>query len=74
MEVRFTPDLEAKLSRMAVAQGRPAETLVQEAVERVINYDEWFMREVEKGLTAADKGEFVEHADIRKMIDERYPG
>jgi predicted transcriptional regulator len=74
MEVHFDPDLEAKLSRMAAAQGRAAETLVQEAVERLLDDDEWFLREVEKGLSAADRGEFVEHSDIRKMIDGRYPG
>ena len=58
---------------MAIEQGRAAETLVQEAVERLVNYDDWFLREVEKGLAAADRGEFVEHDDIRKMIDSRYP-
>jgi len=74
MEVHFGPDLEAKLSRMAAAQGRATEALVQEAAERLLDYDEWFLREVEKGLSAADRGEFVEHSDIRKMIDSRYPG
>jgi predicted transcriptional regulator len=24
-------------------------------------------------LAAADRGEFIEHDDIRKMIDSRYP-
>ena len=74
MEVRLNPDLEAKLSRMAAAQGRATEALVQEAVERLLDYEEWFLREVDKGLAAADRGEFVEHDDIRKMIDRRYPG
>ncbi len=74
MEVHFSSDLEAKLARMAAAQGRATETLVQEAVERSLDYDEWFLREVEKGLAAADCGEFVEHSDIRKMIDSRYSG
>ena len=31
MEVQFTQDQQTKLSRMAAAQGRAAETLVQEA-------------------------------------------
>ena len=73
MEVQLSSDQQAKLSRMAAEQGRAAETLVQEAVERFLNYDEWFSREVDKGLAAADQGEFVEHGDIRKMIDSRYP-
>ena len=57
MEVRLNADLEAKLSRMAAEQGRPTETLVQEAVERLVDYDEWFLREVEIGKAAADRGE-----------------
>lgn len=74
MEVDFTPDLQAKLSRLAAEQGRDTKALVQEAVERFVSYDEWFVREVEKGLAAADRGEFVEHEKIGKLIDSRYPG
>jgi len=74
MEVRLKPDLEAKLSRLANEQGRDRESLVVEAVERMVDYDAWFVREVEKGLAAADRGEFLEHEEIRKLIDRRYPG
>lgn len=74
MDVPLNPDLQAKLSRLAENLGRASEALVVEAVERMVNYDEWFLREVDKGLEAADRGELVDHADIRKMIDERYPG
>jgi len=73
MEVRLNPDLEGKLTRLATQQGRDTESLVVEAVERMVNYDEWFIREVEKGLAASDRGEFIDHEDIRKLIDRRYP-
>jgi predicted transcriptional regulator len=59
---------------VAAGQGRDAEALVQEAVERLVDYDEWFLQEVENGLAAADRGEFIEHEDVRKMVDSRYPG
>ena len=74
MEVRFDPRLQEKLTRVAAEQGRDSEALVVEAVERMLGYDEWFLREVEKGLAAADRGEFVDHEDVRKLIDHRYPG
>jgi predicted transcriptional regulator len=74
MDVPLNPDLEAKLSRLAEQQGRASTALVVEAVERMVNYDEWFLREVDKGLAAADSGRLVDHSDVRKMIDERYPG
>jgi predicted transcriptional regulator len=74
MEVRLNPELQAKLTRLATQQGRDSESLVVEAVERMVSYDEWFLREVEKGIAAADRGEFVGHDDVKKQIDRRYPG
>jgi len=74
MDVPLNPDLQAKLSRLAAQQGRASEALIVEAVERMVSYDEWFLREVDKGLAAADRGELVDHGEVRKMIDERYPG
>jgi predicted transcriptional regulator len=74
VEVPFDPDLQAKISRMAAQQGRKAEALVREAVERLVDYDGWFLQEVDEGLAAADRGEFIEHDAVRKLIDTRYPG
>jgi predicted transcriptional regulator len=47
---------------------------VAEAVERMVNYDDWFIGEVEKGIAAADRGEFIEHSEVGKRINQRYPG
>lgn len=74
MEVPLSPDLLAKIRRLAAQQGRAIEPLIVEAVEQMVNYDEWFLGEVEKGLAEADQGKFVEHSEVRKLIDQRYPG
>lgn len=74
MEVNLSPELEAKLNRKAAQEGRDSQSLVQEAVERLVSYDEWFIREVEKGLAAADSGDFLEHKEVGKLIDGRFPG
>jgi predicted transcriptional regulator len=74
MEVRLNPDLQEKLSRLAMRQGRDSESLVVEAVERLVNFEEWYIQEVEKGLAAADRGDLIDHEDVRKLIDSRYPG
>jgi len=74
MEVDFDSDLQSKLSRMAEQQGRDAQSLVKEAVERLVDQEDWFLQEVDKGLAAADRGEFVEHDAVRKLIDSRYSG
>jgi predicted transcriptional regulator len=74
MEVQLTPDLEAKLARLAAESGRDKQALAREAIERLVDYDEWFLREVDKGLAAADCGELIDHEDIGKLINRRYPG
>lgn len=74
MDVPIDPELQEKIRRLAAQQGRAIQSLIVEAVERMVDYDAWFLREVDKGLASADRGELVEHADVRKMIDQRYPG
>ena len=67
MEVRLNPDLQAKLVQLTSQQGRDSEAWVVEALERMVNYDEWFIREVEKGISAADRGEFIEHREVMPL-------
>jgi predicted transcriptional regulator len=40
----------------------------------MVNYDEWFLSEVQKGIAAADRGEVKDHDEIRNLIGKRYPG
>jgi predicted transcriptional regulator len=47
---------------------------VVEAVERMVGYDQWFLRKVEKELAETEHGELIDHDEIRKRIDGRYPG
>ena len=64
MEVHFSDDLQTKLFRLAAQQGRDSEALVTEAVERMVNYDEWFMAEVEKGLAQIERGQTLSHEEV----------
>ena len=73
VEVQLTDDQLLRLSRMATALGRQEQWLIQEAVERLLNYDDWFSHEVDTGVEAADRGEFIEHDEVRRLIDRRYP-
>jgi len=70
MEVHLTPDVEAKLARLAAEQGRNAQALAQEAIEHFVAYDEWFLREVEKGLEQIDRGEFLTHEVVGERLEK----
>ena len=69
MEVHFSPDLQAKLARLAAQQGRNSEEIVLEAVERLVDYDEWFIREVEKGLAQIERGEVLTHEEVGARME-----
>ena len=64
MEVPLDPDLQSKLRRIAAARGSDAEVLAREAIERFVDYDEWFLREVERGLASADRGPLLTHEQV----------
>jgi predicted transcriptional regulator len=64
MEVNLNPDLEARLSQLAARQGRDTEALAREAIERLVYHDEWFVREVEKGLAQVNQGKTLTHEEV----------
>jgi predicted transcriptional regulator len=71
MEVDLNPDLQAKLARIASAQGRDANALVREAIERLVDHDEWSVSEVEKGLAQIERGEVLTHEEVGSRLEER---
>jgi predicted transcriptional regulator len=69
MEINLSPELQAKLDRLASQQGRDSASLVHEAVERLVGYDEWFIRQVEKGLAQVDRGQVLEHEEVTTRME-----
>ena len=68
MQVDFTPDQEAQLSRIAYSAGTDPERLVKEAALRLLEEDSRFRTAVGEGIAQADRGEFIEEA----AMDERF--
>jgi predicted transcriptional regulator len=70
MEISLTPDLEAKLSRIASETGKGPNQVVEELVADYVDHDEWFRREVQKGVASLDAGRFVSHEDVGRQIEK----
>ena len=71
MEIHLTPEKEALLRQVAARTGQNAAQIVQEAVDRLLDHDSWFVREVEKGQLQAAKGVLIEHDDVVARIERR---
>jgi predicted transcriptional regulator len=71
MEVTLSPDLQAKLTRIANERGTDAQALALEAIERMVEYDDWFVREVEKGLAQIERGDTLTHEEVGARLERR---
>ena len=70
MEVHFTPEQEAQLSQIANHSGTDAEQLVKDAALRLLQDDARFREGVERGIAAAERGEFVEHEQVWAGVEK----
>ena len=64
MEVTLSAELQAKRARIAEKRGINPQDLAREAIERVVDYDEWFVREVDKGLAQVATSETLTHEEV----------
>ena len=65
MELHFSPELEGKLALVAGHRGVSVEALAREALERAVDFDDWFLRAVDTGLAQVDAKKLAEH-DARR--------
>jgi predicted transcriptional regulator len=72
MEVHFSPDIETRLQKVASANGKDAEQLVRETVNRMLDNQARFIAGVQRGIEHADRGEFVEHQEVLNRIDRLF--
>ena len=70
MEVTLPAELQAKLARVAQERGTDPQDLAREAIERLVDYDDWFVREVEKGLAQIAAGQTLTHDEVGARLNK----
>jgi hypothetical protein len=72
MEVRFTPEEEAQLTKVAGQEGVRPEDLVKDAALRLLEDDLRFRAGVQRGIAEADCGDLIEEqamdARLKRMF------
>lgn len=68
MEVRFPPELEAKLMHSAAQQGRNPDELVQDVVTRYFEEEARFVEAVTRGEGALKRGEHLTHEQVGRRL------
>jgi predicted transcriptional regulator len=72
MEVHLSPDKEARLQQFAARTGKDTAQLVEEAVERMLEYDARFLDAVEVGRADARRGDLLDHDEVVERIEQTF--
>jgi len=70
MEVYFTPEQEAQLSHIAAKAGTDPACLIRDAALRLLDEDARFRAAVREGIEQADRGEFIEEAEMDARFEQ----
>jgi len=69
MEVHFTSEQEAQLTQIAAQAGTAPERLVTNVVARYLDEEARFLAAVEKGIAAAERGEFIGEEEMDARLE-----
>ncbi len=72
MEVHFTREQEAQLAQKATQAGTIPERLVTKVVARYLDEEARFLAAVEKGIAAAERGEFIEEEEMDARLEAMF--
>ena len=72
MEVHFTPEQEAQIAQVATKAGTVPERLVTNVVVRYLGEEARVLAAVEKGLAAAERGEFIEEKEMDARLEAMF--
>ena len=72
MEVHFTPEQEAQIAQLAVKTGTAPERVVANVVARYLDEEARFLAAVEKGMAAAERGEFIEEEEMDARLEAMF--
>ena len=74
MEVHLTPDQESQLEQIATQAGTDPERLAKDVLVRYLEDEARFLAAVEKGIAAAERGEFIEEEEMDARVDPMFRG
>jgi len=73
MEVRLTPDEEARLAALAAVVGREPQQLIKDAALGVLEEDRQFREAVRAGIALAGRGELIDEAEMDARVERILP-
>ena len=68
--VRMDDHLLDRVDGIAKSLCRPRSFVIQQALERFVDYEEWFKLEVSEGLAEVERGEVAGDAEVERAFNK----
>jgi len=68
--VRMDDNLLHRVDGIAKSLSRSRSWVINQALERFVDYEEWFKLEVEEGLAEVDRGEVASDAEVKTAFNK----
>jgi predicted transcriptional regulator len=72
MVVHFTREQQARLAQIATKAGTDPERVLTNVVARYLDEEARFLAAVEKGMAAAERGEFIEEEEMDARVEAMF--
>ena len=69
--LRLEPEIRKRLDKLAKATERSRAALAAEAVRQFVELNEWQITAIEEGVREADKGQFIDHAQLKAKWEKK---
>jgi predicted transcriptional regulator len=66
--IRMDTEKLARVDSIAKAVNRSRAWVINQAVDRYLEYEEWFVQQVQQGLDEADQGQFATAQQVKKRF------
>ena len=67
---RASKDKIERIDAIATSMGRSRNWLLNKALDDILEHQAWFVAEVQKGIEAADKGEFASRDEVTAIFNK----
>ncbi len=71
MTVSLDYELKDKLHRLAKATSRTESSLMQEALRKYLDLNDWHAGAIREGVRQADNGQLIPHEEVRKKWETK---
>ena len=66
--VRIDESMLVRLDSLAETLSRPRSWVIKQAIERFVEYEEWFVQEVQTGLQEVEEGKVATDNEVTKAF------